>query len=180
MSTACGYSAPALNDKLRLWVGCSFCDKWTLAPVKKSCLSVSPPALVPLSWWLLRWLTLPLFVSFPSLHLARSLWLSEAQLCVVRDHILLTLLQEFWYISSLIDFLSSAVFFFFFYRPLPPLPSPSFFLTKSVSSLIPYKHTNRISISQEGEERGESKKVRGRDKITFSIRVNSEKMSTNK
>lgn len=30
-----------------------------------------------------------------SLHLARSLWLSEAQLCVVRDHILLTLLQEF-------------------------------------------------------------------------------------
>lgn len=114
MSTACGYSAPALMDKLRLWVGCCFCDKWTLAPLKKSCLSVSPPALVPLSWWLLRSLTLPLFVSFPSLHLARSLWLSEAQLCVVRDHILLTLLQEFWYISSLIDFLSSAVFFFFF------------------------------------------------------------------
>lgn len=38
----------------------------------------------------------PSLCLFPlSLHLTRSLRLSEAQLCVVRDHILLTLLQEF-------------------------------------------------------------------------------------
>lgn len=68
----------------------------------------------------------------------------------------------------------------FFLSPTPSLPLPSFFLsTKSFSSLIPYKHTNRISISQK-KKKGNSKKVKGWDKIAFSIRVNSEKMSTNK
>lgn len=71
----------------------------------------------------------------------------------------------------------------FFLSPTPSLPSPSFFLsTKSFSSLIPYKYTNRISISLEEEEKKnrKSKKVRGWDEIAFSIRVNSEKLSTNK
>ena len=51
-----------------------------------------PPALLCLSWWLLLSLLSP---SSLSLHLTCSLRLREAQLCVVKDHILLTLLQEF-------------------------------------------------------------------------------------
>lgn len=56
----------------------------------------------------------------------------------------------------------SSIFYplpFFFLSPTPSLPLPFFFLsTKSFSSLIPYKHTNRISICL-GEKNGKSKKV---------------------
>lgn len=52
----------------------------------------------------------------------------------------------------LIYFIFSSIFLLsaiFFLSPTPSLPLPFFFLsTKSFSSLIPYKHTNRISISQ--------------------------------
>lgn len=93
-----------------------------------------------------------------SLHLASSLRLSEAQLCVVRDHILLTLLQEFWYISSLIDFLSSAIF-------LSPPPLPSFHCHLSSSPQNHFhlsSHTNILTEfllvrKEEGGGRQESK-----------------------
>lgn len=92
---------------------------------------------------------------FPALAPSRSsLWLSEAQLCVVRDHILLTLLQELWYISSPIDFLSPVIF----YHPLPLLHHHFFiFSPQNHFHLFPYKQTNRFSISQGsgGEEEWE-------------------------
>lgn len=78
------------------------------------------------------------FSASPHCSLPCSLRLSESQLCVVRDHILLTLLQEFWYISFLIDFLSFAIFFIA--RSL--LPLPYFFLSPKMSHSF---HTNKLT-----------------------------------
>lgn len=50
----------------------------------------------------------------------------------------------------------------FFLSPTPSLPLPSFFLsTESFSSLIPYKHTNRISISQRGKKEWKKQESEG-------------------
>lgn len=107
-------------DTHRLWVGCCFFDKWTVASLKKKVLCLGPLlSFVFLSDSFFPSSSPSLSPSSLSLHLAPSGSVRQSQLCVVRDHILLTLLQEFWYISSPIDFLSSA-HFFFFYRPLPP------------------------------------------------------------
>lgn len=126
---------------------CLCCDKWTVASLTKSFLSRAP---------------LP---SFVSRSLSWRLFLScfLPQLHVMRDHILLTLLQEFWYFSALIDFPSSAIFFKSSPSPTYPRSSSFFLSTKSFSSLMPHKHTNRISISPAERREGKKKKEKKRE-----------------
>lgn len=164
---------------LPLWTNMGFkwdavFDKWTMASLKKSCMSVLPPALISLSYCDSLFPSSSPSLSFSSLSILLAPSGSVRHNCVSWEII------SSWPCSRSSDIFHLSSIFYplpFFLSPTPSFPWPSFFLSaKSFSSLIPYKRTNRISISQKEKKNGKRKKVRGWDKIAFSIRVNSEKI----
>ena len=144
---------PVVTVLLPLWTNTGFewdavRDKWTVAPLKKSFMSVLAPC-PPLSFLVTPSLPHPPPLCLPPLSPSRKLPPAQWGTTVCRERSYPLDLAP----GVLIYFISHrfSILCHFFLSPTPSLPLPSFFLsTESFSSLIPYKHTNRISISQRG------------------------------